>query len=359
MGPAAIALLVSLACSASGPTPPATSVPAAPPSAVAGAVPSVSPLASPSLVPGVPSPSVAALATQAGLQPVRLAIPNKGTDFLYLLVGKDLGIYQKYGLDMQIMQISPPVSVAGLQAGDIDFTGLTGSIERGAIQGLPIRVMLLALGYTDFVLVGDTSVSSVADLRGGVIAADQPGSTDYDVTQELMRQNGLQPSDYTTIPLPDDSTRLAALGREAQGAEVEMSNAVSFLDQGYPLLTTAANVRFPNTGLGVAQSTLKNRRDFARAVAQATLEAIQTTQNDRDQALQVMEQELNVSPDHAASIYDELRAGWLTTGIPSQDTINTELANDQRDMQLSTTPTADQVYDFSVLQEIQGSQPGS
>jgi NitT/TauT family transport system substrate-binding protein len=334
---------------------------------VAAGKPSVSNVASPSASPAAVSPpSVSAAAAGAAgsgaapvgsggaLQPLKVAVPNKGTAFSYLYVGKDLGIFAQRGLDLQILQVSPANAAVALQSGELDFAATVGSATRAALRGLPVRVVLVGLNETDFVLLGAMGTSSLEDVRGKSVSTDAPQTTSYNVAVEILRRHGLPPDSYTTVTASDDSGRAAAIASGLAAASiVEASSALPLRKQGYPLLATAEDLQLPFVGLAAGQAALQSRRDVLRLGVQAALDTLEVMHDDRARVVPVLAQEFALSEQDAGDIYDELQPAWALDGRPSAAALDFELSSDQRDMNLGARPTPDQAYDFSLLDELQ------
>jgi hypothetical protein len=66
----------------------------------------------------------------------------------------------------------------------------------------------------------------------------------------------------------------------------------------------------------------------------------------------MMRQEFDLSPADAAEVYDGLRAGWTSDGRPSVETLKFEFDMDQRELELPEPIRPEQVFDFSLLDEI-------
>lgn len=329
-------------------------VPSAPASPVASVLPS--PASSPA---SVPSPSAVVLAAPTGgpLQPVSVSVPTKGTAFSYLYVGKDMGIYQKYGLDLNIEQITPSNAMAALQTGELDFAATVGTASQAALRGLPVRVVAIGLNATDFSILGRQGVTSLDQVKGQVISTDAPGTTSYNIAVEILRRHGLNPGDYTPVTATDDAARSAQIiSGQAVAAIMEDSTAVPLQRQGYPLLANAAEVPDPFVGLATSITNIQTRQDFLKRVVAATVESFAVMANDPTDAVPIMEQEFSLSQEDAQGIYDELQPLWSTDGRPSPAAEQYELTTDQANLQLSSAPTPDQIDDFSILDAVVGNQ---
>jgi hypothetical protein len=108
----------------------------------------------------------------------------------------------------------------------------------------------------------------------------------------------------------------------------------------------------PQSGLGMSVAAMQSRRDFLRPVAQAALDAIRVIATQRDKTLPVLMKQLAINQDEAGFIYDAIHKGWAVDGKPTPGALKLELELDQKDAGLKELPKPEQIYDFSMLDEL-------
>jgi hypothetical protein len=84
----------------------------------------------------------------------------------------------------------------------------------------------------------------------------------------------------------------------------------------------------------------------------AVLEAIQIIATQKQKTLPVIMKQLALNEDEAGYIYDAIHPGWALDGKPTSNAMKLEFELDQRDMGLKVLPKPEQIYDFSLLDEI-------
>jgi len=287
------------------------------------------------------------------LKTVKIAIPIVGSSFTYLFAARDLGFFRNHGLEPQIVAIAPANAVAALQSGDLDYAAVVGSIIRSALKGVPERVVSIAANRPNFGIVGAKGLTSLDQLQGKIVAVDNPGSTSFVMLTELMKVKGLA-GKYQTVHANSDETRLLLVTNgQAQGAILDTSNALRMQHEGFALL--ARPIDFPEapfSGMGAAQSSLQKNRDFMKAGLQAALEGVDAMRTRKAEVVPIMVKELNLTAEQASEVYDQLRDGWTTNGRPTQGAVDFELKNDFETLELKEMPKPDQVFDFSLLDEL-------
>src|SRR5438309_10305903 len=82
---------------------------------------------------------------EAAAQKVRVAMPAKSMTFLNFYVGDKFGVYKAEGLDVSFEVIKTDVGVAGMVAGEIDYTTAIGSAMRAATSGRKIKATMCSM----------------------------------------------------------------------------------------------------------------------------------------------------------------------------------------------------------------------
>jgi ABC-type nitrate/sulfonate/bicarbonate transport system substrate-binding protein len=67
------------------------------------------------------------------LEKVRLTVPAKSLTFVPYYFGKSQRLYEKEGIDLEIIVMRPPIGVTALQAGEVDYSAAGGLSVRAAL----------------------------------------------------------------------------------------------------------------------------------------------------------------------------------------------------------------------------------
>ena len=289
---------------------------------------------------------------QPKLKLLRIALPNQTVSATSVYVAKQLGIFEKYGFDPQILVLEPRAGLAALMSGELDFYGAIGSTGRAALRGLAVRVVMVALNRPDFVLLASKEISSIEQLRGKVIGGYTAQGTVNLVLTELLRRKGLRTDDYKILNVGTGRAAALASGN-VPAALVNSIETVRLQKQGFHVLARAADeIEIPQSGLGTSIASLETKRDFSRTALQAMLEATRVTAKEKDKVVPVLMKQLGLARDEAAYVYDALEGGWSIDGKPTPGAMKFDLELSQRDMGLKEPPRPEQVYDFSLLDEL-------
>jgi ABC-type nitrate/sulfonate/bicarbonate transport system substrate-binding protein len=286
------------------------------------------------------------------LRPLRIALPSQTIGATHYYVGKSLGIFESYGFELQILVLEPRAALAALLTGDLDFYTATGTSTRAALRGVPVRVAMVGLNRPDHVLVASKEITSVEQLRGKVVGGYTANATVNVVLMELLRRKGLKPDEYKILNV--GTARFAALtSGSVPAAVLNGLETVRAVKLGFrPLARAAEVIELSTGGLCTSVAGMQTKRDVYRAVVQATLESIRITATQKERVLPVLMKQLSLTYEEAAYIYDNVHGGWALDGRPTPGSQKFEFDLAQRDMGLKEPPKPEQVYDFSLLEEL-------
>ncbi|HEX7232001.1 MAG TPA: ABC transporter substrate-binding protein [Candidatus Binatia bacterium] len=286
------------------------------------------------------------------LRPLHIALANHSVSMTAIYVAKHLAIFENYGYDARILVLEPRAGIGALLSGDLDCYTAVGSTARAALRGAPVRVGLVSLNRSDFILVANKDIKGIDQLRGKVIGGYTPQGTVNVVLAEVLRRKGLRSDEYKIVNA--GTARAAALASgTVPAAMLNSVETVRLLKQGFHVLARAADeIELPQSGLGISVAALQSRREFMRPVVQSVLEAIKIIATQKERTVAVLMKQLSINQEEAAFIYDAIYKGWAVNGRPTAEALKLELELDQKDAGLKELPKPEQIYDFSLLDEV-------
>lgn len=296
--------------------------------------------------------TVPALAQTKKLRPLHIALANHSVSMTAIYVAKHLGIFENHGYDARILVLEPRAGIGALLSGDLDGYSAVGSTARAALRGAPVRVGVVSLNRSDFILVANKEITAIDQLRGKTIGGYTPQGTVNVVLAEVLRRKGLRPEEYRVVNA--GTARAAALASgTVPAAMLNSVETIRLVKQGFHVLARAADeIELPQSGLGMSVAALQTRRDFLRPVVQAVLEATRIIATQKEKTLPVLMKQLSINQEEASFIYDAIHKGWSVDGKPTSDALKLELELDQKDAGLKELPKPEQIYDFSLLDEL-------
>lgn len=136
-------------------------------------------------------------------------------------IASESGILSKHGIKPKMEALASSSITQALVGGSIDVAFASSvtvptAVEHGA------DLVALGASYQGpiFSVVGKSSITGLAGLKGKKLGTTQVGSTTYVLAEQLIKQAGLGPKDVTLVPLGSNSASLAALKNGAIDAAV-------------------------------------------------------------------------------------------------------------------------------------------
>ncbi len=193
------------------------------------------------------------LALGAGAQAadIRVMVYNGAYTSLTAHVAKDLGFYEKNGLNAELVTVaSGPAGVAALLGGSLDFAEPpTDQVILNVLKGTDLKVVvgnetknfykIIARDKASMPNAGKGYPDVVKDLKGKTIGVNALGATTHLVMNAILKEAGMAPEDVTYLAVGSAATALAAweAGRvDVQVAFTPFPEIVAEMGTGEPIL---------------------------------------------------------------------------------------------------------------------------
>ena len=281
-----------------------------------------------------------------------------------LWIAKDLGLYEKYGLDVRLVVIrGTQLPITALVSGDIQIIAApaTGSMVAAA-RGLPV-VVIGTFGPSTFRLVSQPSITSISELKGKTIGISQPTNTDDFTVRRLLLKFGLMPGKDVNIlgtGLTESGKRMALM---LQGGRFEATLATP--DTIYDLESRGGKVReladTVELGIHTSISDLSTTRDFIKnhrkklqAFLMAFSEAIWIGKTNKDVALKIFRKYMRTDdPKRLEMMYNNYMMKQIPAkSYPMEEAILSDIENLSTIVPEFKGKKASDFMESSVLKEI-------
>src|SRR5262245_54446955 len=107
-----------------------------------------------------------------------------------LWLAKDLGFYQREGLDVELTEFQgTPLAIAAMIAGEVDVANVSTSevIRMTATKGQPMRAIHSPDARLYFLLAARDEIKSVNALQGRTFAVSRIGSVDHSLSMLALK----------------------------------------------------------------------------------------------------------------------------------------------------------------------------
>jgi len=287
---------------------------------------------------------------------IRFAYPAKSLNYLPITLGRDKGIFQSEGIELQLVLVASTIQVTALTTGDIDFSGAQSQVMAGAARGLPVKVVGFLTIKPSFWLMAKPEIKSIADLKGKVIGITAIGSSTDTLARFLVSKNGLTPDrEVAFIGTGTTSNILTAMkaGTVDAGVLSPPFNAMA-TRMGYRTLAYFGDyVDQSLSGVGTADRMIRERPELVKRMLSATIKSLRFIQQRPADSIQFISKEWSVDSASATELYKSMLPAFSKDGGMDEKGIRDALKRETERMALKEETPLSKVLDLRLLREVQ------
>ncbi|HEX9443148.1 MAG TPA: ABC transporter substrate-binding protein [Candidatus Binatia bacterium] len=281
-----------------------------------------------------------------------------------LWIAKDLGLFDKYGLDGNLVYIASGVtSVNALLGGSVHVIAASGSSAIGAAaRGAPV-VIMASLGAIAYKLIALPSITSLQGLKGKVIGSSRFGAGSDYALRRLLPKLGLTPGkDVQLIPtgISESDRRIGIMlqGRiDATIATVDNILQLELQGQKVSVLADLLEQGVYTTGSDISTSRafMKDKRRQLKGFLMGMTEAIKLGRGNKELTFRIYRKYMHVED---LRLLESMHKNYLLGTIPQKPFPREEaLQNDIEDLSF-TYPTLkgrriEEFTDLSLVKELE------
>jgi NitT/TauT family transport system substrate-binding protein len=233
--------------------------------------------------------------TNKASEPVKLTIGYLNVmDDAQVMLAEDAGIYEKYGLDVELKLFSSGTDlIKGIVGGQLDagVLGFSNAVSWAG-QGADLKVVSGAqMGYHSLLARSDSGIESVADLKGKNLGTQKQGSTaDLVLNGVMLKEVGLVRSDVNMVYVsPSVAVQSLAAGKVDAAFLFEPYDRIARLTADVKPIYEIGDVwPFPCMVTITSGETLNDKRDIINKVLDAQKEAIEMLENEPEKSAELL-----------------------------------------------------------------------
>src|SRR5499426_4927618 len=234
---------------------------------------------------------------------VRLTVPAKSLTFIPYYFGKAHRLYDKEGIDLELIVMRPPIGVAALQAGEVDYSAAGGLSVRAAMKGLPLRTIMFIQTRLSFSLIGQPGMVP-AKIKN--VAVSGMGSLAHYAAIAVMKKLGNEKVAYiSTNTTPNSYTAL--LGKATDAAILTPPYTSMATLAGYVDLGNTYDVRDLQGGLVARFQYIHDHREQVKSAIRATLRSMDTIIRSESEVIPYLQKDFGLEPKIAVDTYEILK----------------------------------------------------
>ncbi len=257
----------------------------------------------------------------AQLKKIRLAFSALAYANPPFWIAHDLKLFEKYGLDSEIVYVGGSRPIQAMLGGSIDVSQVGGAAAVSAIaQGAEVAILGTVFTRLTFAIHASPQIKQISDLKGKTIAAGAIGGNSYFAGVLFVSKMGWVPNrDVGVMTVGGSPEVLAALlqGKVPAGVLTPPSSTMA-ARMGYREIFDLASLDFPFPVISVVATRkyIEANPDTILNILRATAEAIYLYKTRPDLTLPVVARFMRVPKDDPA-----LRQSQETLGIHMNQTL--------------------------------------
>ncbi len=286
------------------------------------------------------------------LEKVRLAVAAKALTLLPYYFGKSKGLFEREGIDLEIIAMRPPIGVTALQAGEVDYGGSTGVSLRAAIKGLPLKAYMFIQTRLSFTLVGQPGMTPQ---RIRNVAVSGIGSLAHTAAMTVVRRLGRDGANDKIVYIATNTTpsSFQSLTAKAVDAAILTPPFTSMATlAGYVDLGDTFDVRDLQGGIVGRVSHVQNRREQMKAMIRAVLRSTELILKNEAEVVAYIQKDFGLDQKVAVDSYKILLKVLNPDGDIDDATLKSIIDKIRQESGLAAEIPADRLVDLSILREV-------
>lgn len=234
---------------------------------------------SPAAKPSAPSLRVGYTTQTAGMTPLWLADVTHA--------------FSDRNLDAKLIYVEGILGTKSLIANELDVLLVAAtSVIAANLNGEQDLVLLGSeFNHSAYAMNVAPTIKSAADLKGKVVATDQPGTSNAQQAVLLLQKLGLKPTDVTLRNVGGSNVQFAALlGGQAQATSMTLPFPFQAEDKGYPILVNTYDLPYQATSFVARRSRVDSLMPALVLFFEAMRQSIRAFNTQPELAKQVMQQ---------------------------------------------------------------------
>lgn len=289
---------------------------------------------------------------------VTIHIPSKSLSIMPYYFGKDKGFFAAEQIEPQLVMMAPPVAIAALVAGELDFSSTTGAATSAIMRGLPIRRVFYVQQDPVHVLLAQPEIKSIEELIGKTVGVTALTDAVGMSTSVILRAHGIEAGKVTLLAMQVTDNAIKSLTSRRIAATLLAPPYVEELQaKGYVKLAEArtyAPLSF--IGLVTAIDTMKKSPQKVYGMIAAlhrTMTYIINPTN-RNEVVQYVSSYHKIELPLAEKAFAAQMLGYSKDGTKPRAAVEKEIEIYRETLKVTKTFTPDDLEDMSLLRKVQG-----
>jgi NitT/TauT family transport system substrate-binding protein len=303
-----------------------------------------------------------ARAAAAGSTRIRVGYPSPSASMYPLFVTKEAGLFEKHGMDAELIYIQGVQMVHVHVAGQLDFTGTSGIVSlQSSVGGADLILIANSIETHLMKVIAHPSISGPAALKGKSIGITRFGSLTDLAVRPVLQNWKLEPGkDVTLVQIGRLSDLVpAVLQKKVDAGVFSFPSSLYAEKAGLKSLYDLAEsgIEVPTTTVAVSRQYAKANRDLVLRYLRAYLEGTHRLLTDREMGIKALRRYGGVQDlELLAATYDLFTSKYIKK-VP---TLTVKAVQNALNLVAETNPKAknrrpEEFMDTSFMEELEKS----
>lgn len=248
---------------------------------------------------------------QAQMTRINVGYSAISGDALPAWVAKDAGIFEKNGLDAQLVFFTGgTTAVMALVSADTPIAQLAGpAVINSVMAGSDATLILGGVTSLNYYLLSRSEIKTPEQLKGGTVAISRFGSSSDFIARYALSKIGLTPGkDVTIVQIGSTTARVdAALAGRVQATVVQPPASIIAQKRGMNILADLPKLGlvYQHTAAATTKKYIREHPDIVRRYVKSQLEAVHRIYTDKNASIRALARFIGQSVDR-----DVLEKTW-------------------------------------------------
>ena len=253
----------------------------------------------------------------AGLTPIKVGYPSPSASFFPLFVTKEAGLFEKYGLEAEMIYVQGVQVVQVHVSGQLDFASISSVVYlQASVEGADLVQIASSIDNQLMRLMVDPSISKPADLKNKTIAVTRFGSLTDLLIRPALKNWGLDPQkDVKLIQIGRMSDIASAIAlKRVDAGVISFPTSVQADKMGIKTMLDFAESgdELPATTVVISRRYGKANRDLVLRFLKAYIEGTRRLFTDRELGIRALRKYGGISDkEMLATTYDLFTSRYI------------------------------------------------
>ena len=250
-------------------------------------------------------PPFAALGAESSYK-IRIGFPSLAFSYMPYYVAQEKGIYKKYGIESEYIQMATTIQPQAVVNGNINYLTSVSTGISASVAGLPLVTVISFCDTSPWVLVTNKDINKPQDLIGKTVALSGVRTSPYYFFHAFLKKFEINEKEVNSISTGGTADSFRALTSNRVVATVLTppfdDKAVSLGYKKFMQLGSLADI--PYVGLVTSQNEIKNNRESVRRTVAAVMDSLAWLRVNKAESSKMIMDKFKVNPTEAENTYE-------------------------------------------------------